>query len=119
MWLGLLAPFLIVAGIFYLVARRGREMAQLARDGVETTGTVERMIEHSGGFNSRRNSRRIRYSYVDEAGRAHAHVSMATSELWHAHEPGGPIAVVYSRSKPDISAPRHLAQLARRALDRK
>jgi hypothetical protein len=73
-------------------------------------------LEYAGASGSRRSTRRIRYAYQDAAGRTHTHTSMITSDFWNAHVEGGPITIVYSRSRPQVSAPRHLVELSRQAL---
>jgi hypothetical protein len=112
-------PLLLVGYGIYAVVRRGFEMAQLVKDGVEATGQVQAKLEYAGASGSRRSTRRIRYAYQDAAGRTHTHTSMITSDFWNAHVEGGPIAIVYSRSRPQVSAPRHLVELSRQALAKK
>lgn len=114
-----LVPVAIVIGLIVVVVRRGYQMKQLVEDGVDATGTVTAKIEHPTASGSKRSSRRIAYEYQDAAGQTHRHVSLITSDFWNAHAEGGPIDIVYSRSRPHVSAPRHLVELSRQALARK
>lgn len=113
---GLLAVVAIVVGLVVLVVRRGLQLKQLVADGVNATGTVTQKIEHPTARGTRRNDRRIAYEYRDAAGRTHRHISLVSSEFWLAHTEGGPIDIVYSRSRPEISAPRFLVEQGRAAL---
>lgn len=115
----LLIPVLIVAGLVVVVVRRGFQMKQLCADGVEATGTVVARLQYHTAKGSVRNNRWIKYEYQDAAGQTHGHKSLVTSDFWTTHQEGGPIAIVYSRSRPDISAPRHLVELSRQALAKK
>jgi len=117
--LTLFVPVAIVVGLVVMVVRRGFQMKQLVQDGVAVTGVVTDKIEHPTASGSRRSSRRIAYEYRDAAGQAHRHISLVTSDFWNAHAEGGPIDIVYSRSRPGISAPAHLVELSRQALGRK
>jgi hypothetical protein len=114
--LAIILPLLLIAFGVYAVVRRGFQMRQLVQDGVETNGTVAQKLEYPTARGSRRSSRRLRYEYRDAAGRVHSHVSMVTADFWNAHAVGGPIAIVYSRSRPQVSSPRHLVDLSRQAL---
>lgn len=60
-------------------------------------------------------TRSVRYEYHDDMGRAHSHTSAVIDDVWDAHEEGGPIAVVYSASRPAVSAPKYLVERARQA----
>lgn len=116
----LLAPVAILAALVALVVRRAGQMRLLARDGVEVTGRVVAKLEQR--LQKRRRGspvRRIHYSYVDAAGRTHENRSLVTDDFWQAQAEGGPIAVVYAKSQPHVSAPKHLAEQARQALDGK
>ena len=112
-----LAPVAIVVALIAVVVRRAGQMRLLAQDGVEVTGRVVAKLEqrrqkrrHGGPV------RRIHYAYVDAAGQAHENRSLVTDDFWHAKVEGGPIAIVYSKSQPQISAPQHLVAQAREAL---
>jgi hypothetical protein len=114
--LGLGLPLLLIGYGIYAVVRRGFQMRQLALDGVDTQGTVTAKLEYAGASGSRRSTRRIAYEYSDAAGATHRHVSMVTSTFWTEHAEGGPIDIVYSRSQPHVSAPKHLVTASREAL---
>lgn len=113
-----LVPVAIVIGLIVLVVRRGYQMKQLVEDGVEATGTVTAKLEYPTARGSKRSSRRIAYEYQAADGQTHRHISLVTSDFWNSHSEGGPIVIVYSRSRPRISAPRHLVDLSRQALGR-
>ena len=114
-------PVAIVVGLVAVVVRRGLQMRQLALDGVETTGQVVAKLRHihARRKGSQRPSLRIHYAYRDAAGAEHEHRSLVTDSFWNAHEQGGPIAIVYSQSQPQISAPKHLVEQSRAALAKK
>ena len=114
--LGIGLPLLLVGYGIFAVVRRGFQMRQLVLDGVEIQGVVTAKLEYAGGSGSRRSNRRIAYSYRDAAGAEHRHVSMVTSDFWNGHTEGGPIDLIYSRSQPQVSAPKHLVELSREAL---
>ena len=114
----LFVPVAIIVGLVVIGVRRGLQMRQLVLDGVETTGQVVAKLRHvhPRRKGSRRPSLRIHYAYRDVAGGEHEHRSLVTDSFWNEHEEGGPLAVVYSKSQPHISAPRHLVEQSREAL---
>ena len=116
--ISLLVPVALVAGLIILVVRRGLQMRLLAMDGVETTGQVVAKLRHihARRKGSQRPSLRIHYAYRDAAGGEHEHRSLVTDSFWNEHVESGPIAIVYSKSRPHISAPKHLVELSREAL---
>ena len=116
--IGLLVPAALVAGLVVVVVRRGLQMRLLVRDGVETAGQVAAKLRHRHPRRkgAQRPSLQIRYAYRDAAGGEHEHRSLVTDSFWNEHEEGGPIAIVYSKSQPHISAPRHLVEQSRAAL---
>jgi hypothetical protein len=117
----LVVPVAIVAGLIAVVVRRGLQMRQLVLDGVDTTGQVVAKLRHihARRKGSQRPTLRIHYSYVDAAGKPHEHRSLVTDSFWNEHAEGGPIAIVYSKSQPQLSAPRHLVEQSREALAKK
>lgn len=115
--LSLLIPAAIVVGLVVVVVRRGGQLKQLCADGVDATGTVVAKIQYHTAKGTVRNDRWLRYEY-QVAGVTHSHKSLVTSEYWNALTEGGPIEIVHSRSSPEISAPRHLVESARKALQK-
>lgn len=113
---GLLIPVAIVVGLFALVARRGLQMKLLAAEGVPATARVVAKLTTAHPGRHRSATRRIRYAYEDAQGQSHEHVSLVTESFFDQHVEGGPIAIVYARSKPAISAPAALVESARAAL---
>ncbi|HEX7086844.1 MAG TPA: DUF3592 domain-containing protein [Vicinamibacterales bacterium] len=110
---GCLVPLLFLVAIVVVLLRRGLQWKLLLQDGVETTGTVvKKQIFRNLDY-------RIRYQYVDQTGRTHSHRSAVTDEVYHGCEEGGPFPVVYSRSKPHISAPKYLIDQSRAAMEKK
>lgn len=116
LWISLGLPLVLIGYGIYAVVRRGFQMKLLAQDGVAVQGVVTAKLQYGGARGARRNDRRIAYEYRDAAGNVHRHVSMVTSEFWNGHVEGGPIDLVVARSRPEISAPRHLVEASRAAL---
>ena len=94
------------------------QIHQLTQDGIETNGRVIRQYKHSvkmplsSGYY-------LEYTYIDRTGINHECKSMVHHELWKAHPDGSPIAISYSKSKPEISLPRDLLKQARAMFERK
>lgn len=109
-----LLPIVIVVLLIRAVIRRGFEFKRLGEDGVETTGRVVAKVRTPGSSRSP-STRKVRYEYHDDMGRAHSHTSDVTDDMWNAHEEGGPIAVVYSASRPAVSALKYFVDQTRQA----
>lgn len=103
----LIVPLIVVAVVVVVTIRRGFDFKQLLIDGVPANGVVARKLRF------RSNRFILRYAYRDDTGRVHTHKSHVTREVWDAHEEGGAITVVYSRSRPEISAPKYLVDRLR------
>lgn len=101
-------PLLLIVAMVIVVIRRGFQVKQLAEDGIDTTATVIRKVKFRGSRSPRRYA--LRYRYFDQFGRSHEHRSMVTKDFHDGHEEGGHISVVYSESKPHISAPKDLVE---------
>lgn len=116
--ISLLVPVALVAGLIVMVVRRGLQLRRLVSDGVETTGRVVAKLRHRHPRRpgSQRPTLRIHYAYRDAAGGEHEHRSLVTDSFWSEHAEGGSIAIVYSKSQPHISAPKHLVEQSREAL---
>ena len=86
-----------------------KDAVELQEHGVETKGRVtEKRQTRRRGVTSTW----IRYAYTDETGASHrSGRNLVTPEAWTTHEEGGPIAIVYSRRRPKISAPKYLLDL--------
>jgi len=109
----LVVPVLFLAYATYRVIRRGAELQRLVRDGVEVVGVVVNKVK----FNtSGPRQYLLRYQYRDQTGREHSNRSHVPSSVWEGYVEGGPIAVVYSASKPQISAPQYVVEQCRTAL---
>ena len=86
-----------------------KEAIELQEHGVPSTG---RVIEKRQTRRRGVTSTWIRYGYTDETGTTHrSRRYLVTPEAWDTHEDGGPIAIVYSRRQPKISAPKYLLDL--------
>lgn len=114
LFIGLLPVIFIIVFIVAMVViviRRGFQVKLLVEDGIDATGTVVRKVTFRSGKGSR--SHRIKYEYFDDLGRRHEHRSMVTKTFYDSFNEGSPIPVVYSRSKPQVSAPKELVEQAR------
>jgi len=108
-------------GIAYLLWRtisHFLQIYQLTQDGIETNGRIVhqykqwiKMPRSSGYY--------LDYTYIDRTGISHEGKSMVDYELWKAHPDGSPLAVTYSKSKPEISLPRILVDKARALVAKK
>ena len=110
--------FVVAMAIAYVLTMRvavnwGKESLELQVHGVQATGRVtEKRQTRRRGVTSTW----IRYEYTDATGTAHrSRRNLVTPTAWDTHEEGGPIAIVYSRRQPKISAPRYLLGLDREA----
>lgn len=112
----ILIPLVFVVVMLVVVARRGFQVKLLAEDGLEATGFVVRKQTFSG-----RGGRtyRLRYRYVDQMGREHSHRSVVDDDVYKRYNEGDPFPIVYSRSKPHISAPKDVVDLVRNAMEAK
>lgn len=102
----------IVAGLLRVASRWGEEALELQQFGIEVTGTVteKRRVQRRGAV-----STHIRYEYVDQFGKRHrSRRNLVTPEAWESHTEGGPIAIIYSQRRPEISLPKYLLNLPRR-----
>lgn len=113
-----LVTLLILVGIFgaivFLAVKRGLQMRELCDHGVETTGVVAEKRSVKAGSAPKR--QKLVYRYTDSTGTSHEHTSIVTNEVFDQHDSGGPIQVVYSSHKPDVSAPLYLVEQCRAAL---
>ena len=105
---------LVIAGFcagIWLVVHRERQLRQLVDDGVDVKGIV---VRQSGGQHT--NPYYIRYRYRDGRGQEREHKIQVTQDFWANHPKGSPIALVYSKSKPSISAVKYQVEHKRKAL---
>ena len=107
--------FLFIVAAAVIVVRRARDFRRLVDDGVEATGVVEEKLAF-GRVASARKGKHIRYAYRDAEGREHRFRSQVTEGRYAEFSVGDPIAVVYSRSNPAVSAPKWLVDEAKSAL---
>lgn len=114
-----LVAFGIIAIAIWLVLTRGLQLKQLLEDGVDGEGTVIRQFKHNPQSGSQSTNFFLRYRYRDDSGVEHQYKSNVSREFWAEHPEGSNIAIVYSRSKPQISAPRFLVEQARGAFAEK
>ena len=106
--------FLVAIAIAFALTMRvavkwGHEFVELEQFGVPAEGRVveKRQIRRRG-----RTSTWMRYEYVDQFGKTHrSRRTLVTPEAWTAHVEGGPMAIVYSQRRPQISLPKYLMAL--------
>jgi hypothetical protein len=113
--LSIAVPLLIVAAIVFMVVRRGLQMRELCDHGVMVSGTVLRKLSRPGPGNKSR-LHKLAYGYMDDRGLSHEHISVVPQSVWDACGEGGPIEVVYSSKRTQVSAPRYLVEQCREAL---
>jgi hypothetical protein len=111
-------PVLFVVGLIVFAVRRGLQMKQLAADGVHATGTVTRKLRFSGQGTVRQRNYRVLYTYTDDFGRRHQAKAGVSKAVFDGLEEGGPIAVMYSRTRPSVSGPAYQVEQTRQALSR-
>jgi hypothetical protein len=110
------ATLAVVIGLIVgLLIARGARIQQLTQDGVNMDGeVVQQWWRNPRGPAGRRYY--LRYRYHDNLGAEHhTHRWLVGYDYWSAHPPGSAIAICYSASKPHISAPRYIVDLAREA----
>lgn len=109
-----LGALVIVATV---ILWRGRQIGQLAREGVKVTGTVVRKFRSGSGRAGSR-GRRIAFTYRDPDGSEYRRATSVTlGELAELKE-GHPFALIVLPSNPGISAPVWLFDAAREALQK-
>ena len=97
---------------------RGREFGELARRGVDVSGTVERKFRPgAGGPGGRRH--RVSFRYLGPDGQQYSRAATIASGKWGELAEGGPIPLVCLPEKPGVSAPAWLVESARQALAKK
>ena len=105
---------LVIAGFgagIWLVVHRELQLRQLVDDGVDVKGIV---VRQSGGEHA--SPYYIRYRYRDGSGQERDHKTHVMQDFWVNHPEGGPIAVVYSKSKRSISGVKYQVEQKRTAL---
>ena len=105
---------LVIAGFaagIWLVVHRELQLKQLAHDGVDVKGIV---VRQSGGQHT--DPCYIRYRYRDGSGQEREHKIQVMRDFWAKHPTGSRIAVVYSKSRPSISAVKYQVEQKREAL---
>jgi hypothetical protein len=113
-----LVPVLFIIGLIVFAVRRGLQMKQLAADGVEATATVTRKLKFSSQGTATQRQYRVLYTYTDEYGRNYKAKTGVSKDVFDSLQEGGPIAIMYSRSKPGVSGPTYQVEQARQALKR-
>lgn len=105
-------PAVFVVAFVVIVFRRGLQMNQLVAAGVETLGTITSKQTH---HRKSVKTYHLGYRYTDGQGQSHNHRSMVEGSIYRAFEEKGAIPVIYSASKPSVSAPRYLVEQTREA----
>lgn len=109
----------IIALVIWLAVTRGLQLKQLLEDGMDTDGKVIRQFKRNPKKASLSTDFFLRYSYRDRNGIEHEYKSNVNRDFWAAHPEGSAIAITYSKSRPEISAPRFLVDAAREAMAKK
>lgn len=104
-----------IAYALRLAINRVLQIHQLMKDGIDTNSRgihqYKRMLKgplSSGHY--------LHYPYIDRTGIGHEYKSAINFEFWKAHPDGSPIAITYSKSKPEISVPRVQMEQAQAAV---
>jgi hypothetical protein len=105
-------PAIALAIATLLVVRRGLQMKELVRHGVDVEGVV--VAKKRSRTSAGHHKQSIRYQYTDSTGRTWRHRSQVPFSVWSLYEEGSSLPVVYSRLTPHVSAPKYLVELARR-----
>lgn len=108
---------LFFAYFIYRVVSRAFQLKLLIKDGQLTTGRVCSKRKYMGKH-GRGGMKSLRYEYTDSFGRTRANTSLVPESIWESYDEGSPIEVIYSQSKPAISAPKYLVDQANSAFDR-
>jgi hypothetical protein len=109
----------IIALVVWLVITRGLQLKQLVEDGIDGSGTIVRQFKHNPKSGSQSTNYFLRYRYRDRNGIEHEYKSNVNRDYWAAHPEGSTIEITYSKSKPQVSAPRFLVEQAREAMAKK
>lgn len=113
----LLLPFFVVllvfGGLAFVFISRAMEMTELTKYGVETKGTVVEKRSVPGGRSATRRQKLV-YSYTDNRGASHQHTSVVRYDTYARYEVGGPIDIVYSSKRPQISAMKEMIDFAQK-----
>lgn len=106
-----------VVMVFAVILWRGRQLGQLAREGVKVTGTVVRKFRTGSGRAGSR-GRRIAFTYRGLDGREYRRAASIPLSKWAELEEGYPIELMMVPSNPGVSAPAWLVDAARETLDK-
>jgi Protein of unknown function (DUF3592) len=113
----LLFALCALVAVVTVILWRGRQIGQLAREGVKVTGTVVRKFRTGSGRAGSR-GRRIAFTYRGPDGVEYRRAASITLSQWTELEEGYPIALIVLPSKPGVSAPAWLVEAAREALQK-
>lgn len=107
-----LAVFLtVVAWFIYSLVRRGLDLKKLAAEGTTATGKI--VAKEYRKVGKRRRSPILTYEFQDAFGALHRRTIHVATTVYEAHQPGGPIAVVYLPDRPQTNAARYMVDQIR------
>lgn len=112
--LGIGVPIALGLVMLVIVMRSGLQMRRLVDDGIEAQGRVIDRIRHTGS--TYQSQKRLKYAYWDLDRVRYERVSLVSDHFWNTHPRGTPIAIVYLRGHPQVSAPLELVKQARQAM---
>lgn len=113
----LLGIAVIVVAMLLVAVRRGLQMKQLATDGVEVQGRVEKLWGHTGTTGMK--SHRLRYAFEAADGRTYRRSVVVAAKVSASVKEGSPVRLVVLPSNPKVSALADVVAQARQALARR
>jgi len=104
--------FLLIVGIaIYSIVKRGLDLKKLAAEGTTTTGKI--VAKEYRKVGKGRRSPILTYEFQDALGTLHRRTIHVATSVYEAHQPGGPIAVVYLPDRPQTNAARYMIEQIR------
>lgn len=107
-----LGIFLLIVGIaIYSIVKRGLDLKKLAAEGTPTTGKI--VAKEYRKVGKQRRSPILTYEFQDAFGAVHRRTIHVATSVYEAHQPGGPIAVVYLPGHPQTNAAQYMVDRIR------
>lgn len=104
--------FLLIVGIaIYSIVKRGLDLKKLAAEGTATTGKI--VAKEYRKVGKGRRSPTLTYEFQDALGTSHRRTIHVATSVYEAHQPGGPIAVVYLPDRPQTNAAQYMVDQIR------
>jgi len=101
----------VVAWFIYTLIKRGLDLKKLAAEGTTTTGKI--VAKEYRKVGKGRRSPILTYEFQDAFGALHRRTIHVATSVYEAHQPGGPIAVVYLPDRPQTNAARYMVDQIR------